>query len=335
MRKSVLFVIAGAGLVLTGCNASNHRYQTIPVDNPDLTIQTPAAPAQYPAPQATYRAPAPEIINTPAATQPQAPAASQVRRQYAPMTGVVSSGGVDSVSSPRRSQPTASADAASAGGTHIVKRGENPATIARKYRVSLSALMAANNLNAESAKRLRIGQKLVIPGASGASASRSSAAATVQAADNSPAVGNGQHRIRQGETPEVIARRYRVKVKDLMAANNLTEESARRLQIGQVLNIPGKSGAAASAASSQSATGTPAATASTAKDQTSQAPAAAQSAALDPLLMETDLLDITENTTYAAVAARYGIPEATLRALNGGTTETAILKGGVILVPKK
>ncbi len=329
MHKSILFAIAGAGLVLTGCNATNHRYQTIPVDNPEPAVQPPAP--RRPASQVQTPAPTPLAAETPA-PRLQVPAP---QRQYTPMTGAVSSGGVDSTPSRGAASLSDGGSGASTaqGGTHTVKRGENPATIARKYGVSLSALMAANNLTAESAKKLRIGQKLIIPARSSAPAGRDSRVSS--SSDNAPAVGNGQHRVRQGETPEVIARRYKVSVRALMAANNLTEESARRLQIGQILNIPGQTGSApAPAPRADNSSSAPAASPAASGVQTPAA-APAPAPATDPLLMETELLDITENTTYAAVAARFGIPEATLRALNGGTTENVIPKGGVILVPKR
>jgi LysM repeat protein len=44
------------------------------------------------------------------------------------------------------------------------------------------------------------------------------------------------HTVRGGETPAAIARRYNVKVEALMAANPRLD--ARRLQVGQALNIP-------------------------------------------------------------------------------------------------
>lgn len=44
--------------------------------------------------------------------------------------------------------------------------------------------------------------------------------------------------VKQGDVPSTIARRYSVTTADLLKANNLTEETARRVQIGQVLIIP-------------------------------------------------------------------------------------------------
>jgi LysM repeat protein len=46
------------------------------------------------------------------------------------------------------------------------------------------------------------------------------------------------HVVQQGEVPSVIARRYGVSTADLLKANGLTEETARRIQINQVLVIP-------------------------------------------------------------------------------------------------
>jgi len=50
---------------------------------------------------------------------------------------------------------------AAAGGVHVVRRGESAWSIARKYRVSLRALLSANGLNAKSV--LRPGQRLRLP----------------------------------------------------------------------------------------------------------------------------------------------------------------------------
>ena len=50
-------------------------------------------------------------------------------------------------------------------GTYIVKSGDNPWTISRKFRVKNNDLLAANGLNRSSV--LKIGQTLVIPQSSG------------------------------------------------------------------------------------------------------------------------------------------------------------------------
>src|SRR5437016_12581393 len=50
----------------------------------------------------------------------------------------------------------------SSGKTYIVKKGDNPVTIARKLKVSYDDLIALNHI--EDPHKLQIGQKLVIPG---------------------------------------------------------------------------------------------------------------------------------------------------------------------------
>ncbi len=58
---------------------------------------------------------------------------------------------------------TASANAAPADGTkfHIVAKGENPVSIAKKLKVSESDLLAINHI--DDPKKLQIGQKLIVP----------------------------------------------------------------------------------------------------------------------------------------------------------------------------
>ncbi len=49
----------------------------------------------------------------------------------------------------------------SSGKTYVVKKGDNPVTIARKLKVPYDELIALNHI--EDARKLRIGQKLLIP----------------------------------------------------------------------------------------------------------------------------------------------------------------------------
>jgi len=65
------------------------------------------------------------------------------------------------VSEPAGQSSASRQTAASSAKTHIVKSGESPYTIAKKYGVKLDALLSANP-NVDP-KRLRVGQTLVIP----------------------------------------------------------------------------------------------------------------------------------------------------------------------------
>lgn len=73
------------------------------------------------------------------------------------------------------SAPAVSRTSAPAGsGTrHTVQSGETPGGIAAKYGVSVNDLMSANNIS--DPRRMRLGQELIIPGASSSSSSSSAA----------------------------------------------------------------------------------------------------------------------------------------------------------------
>ena len=45
--------------------------------------------------------------------------------------------------------------------THVVAKGDNPYSLAKKYNITQAALMKANNI--DDPKKLKIGQTLVIP----------------------------------------------------------------------------------------------------------------------------------------------------------------------------
>jgi LysM repeat protein len=66
----------------------------------------------------------------------------------------------DHANAPSVAQATAGKPVAS-GKTYVVKKGDNPVTIARKLKVPYDDLMTLNHI--EDAHKLRIGQKLLIP----------------------------------------------------------------------------------------------------------------------------------------------------------------------------
>ncbi|MGH8455138.1 MAG: LysM peptidoglycan-binding domain-containing protein [Nevskiales bacterium] len=121
---------------------------------------------------------------------------------------------------------------------HKIARGQSLGGIARHYGVNVRDIQAANNLGAKT--RIRVGQLLKIPPRS---ESKPVASGVKPAPGSSPARAAASarpsglsHRVTQGQTLEVIARRYHTTVKAIMAANNLKDP--RRLRAGQVLVIP-------------------------------------------------------------------------------------------------
>lgn len=105
----------------------------------------------------------------------------------------------------RVAKVTRSEESPPADGRHTVKRGETLSRIAKKYGTTVQAIASANGI--ENYHRLRIGQVLSIPGEG----------YTVSSAST----GSGIHTVRRGETLSSISEKYRIKMTDLMAWNDI------------------------------------------------------------------------------------------------------------------
>ena len=114
---------------------------------------------------------------------------------------------------------------------HYVRQGETMGHIARKYRVSARLLQEANPR--VNPRRLRVGQRLVVP--TGGAISSSMAR---HMSDPKPAAGtntSGYHRVRWGETLSEIADEYGVSQRDLKAWNKLDAKGS--IRAGQRLRV--------------------------------------------------------------------------------------------------
>ena len=141
---------------------------------------------------------------------------------------------------------------------HVVYAGQRLTTIAKRYKVSVEAIRMANGLG--KAERLKVGEKLIIPGLDDPDGSKARALyppahptdTTVPAStrkdkddkddDDRDAPGGDSddgprtHKVYAGQRLESIAKRYKVTVDALCAANGITRRV--KLHAGQVLNIP-------------------------------------------------------------------------------------------------
>ncbi|CAN5390158.1 hypothetical protein BH24CHL10_BH24CHL10_08840 [soil metagenome] len=118
--------------------------------------------------------------------------------------------------------------------THVVKRGQNLTEIARRYDVTVSAIVRANEI--KNASRIYAGQRLAIPGTSPSAATKATKATKAP----KPAA-SATHKVARGEILTTIARAYSISVSALVKANGITNPS--RIYAGQRLTIPGKSAA--------------------------------------------------------------------------------------------
>ena len=125
---------------------------------------------------------------------------------------------------------TTVATAADAGNVYVVKAGDSLWKIAQNHHVNVSAIKQANSLSSDS---LKVGQKLKMPAATPASD-----VAATGFREPGTYTENGQmvHYVEMGESPAIVAKKYGVKVDELMKANNITDP--KRVQYGQRLVIP-------------------------------------------------------------------------------------------------
>jgi len=347
VRKSYLFAAAGAAVFLCGCPTTKitGNKTVIPAPMEDPVSVTPA------------------VATAPGAAEWQAPEIKKEEKtvaqpEFQPLTGVTSSGGIESTGAKSSKKAVKGGKAATAGGVYVVQSGDTPERIARKLRIRLSALMAANNLDQQSARRLQIGQKLTIPGSNYKVAPKKSAKVKKSTATATPATvdSEGKYTVQSGDTPERIARKHRVRLSELLKANNLDQQSARRLQIGQKLVIPGKAAAPKSEdvvppipyvenkSGDQVVTDTQVPVTGTADvkvkntetvTNTTTGTTVQSTTAIDAVDTDSDdqVIEITEATTAAELAQKYNVSADVISQKNSGKTEFP--KGELIFVPKK
>lgn len=133
----------------------------------------------------------------------------------------------------------AAAEPEPAAGTTIyeVRRGDTLSEIAVRAGTSVSRIKSLNNMGTD---RIRIGQKLIVPGEIAAADEEGA----VSRVDYDPAEYTATHTVRSGETVSGIAYRYGMSVPELLAVNEL--DDPRRLRAGAELSVkPAPAGAKA------------------------------------------------------------------------------------------
>ncbi len=109
---------------------------------------------------------------------------------------------------------------------HKVRRGETMGEIAERYGVGLSALRVANPR--VRPRRMRIGQRLVIPMGGAVRRARPIARAAVPP--------SGRHTVRRGDTLWIVSQRYGVTLTELRRWNDM-RPSATNIKVGQRLRV--------------------------------------------------------------------------------------------------
>ena len=119
--------------------------------------------------------------------------------------------------------------------SYTVVKGDTLYSISRKYSIAVKDLCSANGIGQDGV--IKVGQVLVIPSAGGTSSSapqEMSAAPAVRSYD--------VYTVQKGDTLYGIARKYGIKLPELLAMNNLDNNAT--IKIGQKLTVPGTVSAA-------------------------------------------------------------------------------------------
>lgn len=122
-----------------------------------------------------------------------------------------------------------------------VKKGDVLEKIARANGTTVSAIKEANQLKNE---RLSIGQVLRVPVSTKKNDSSATAKSTPKKASSTESTAKSSTKseptyyvIKNGDNPSKIAKQFQVKVGDLLKLNNMSEEKARNLKVGDKIRV--------------------------------------------------------------------------------------------------
>lgn len=110
---------------------------------------------------------------------------------------------------------------------YVIVRGDSLSVIARRFSTSVARLVSLNQLT--SSNRIQIGQRLLLPQASGGGQQLAFA--------SSEAAADGLYKVRRGDTVSVIASRFRTTEQELLNLNGIADRN--RIYPGQELRLPG------------------------------------------------------------------------------------------------
>lgn len=128
-----------------------------------------------------------------------------------------------------------------ADSSYIVKKGDTLYSISRKYQITVPELRAANNLSENDI--LKEGAKLIIPSADienavALSTKTSSKTEKKDTENKSQSYKTSTYTVQKGDTLYAIARKYGIKLNELLSLNNI--DSSSTIKAGQKLLVPGE-----------------------------------------------------------------------------------------------
>lgn len=217
---------------------------------------------------------------------------------------------------------------------YVIEAGDTIWSISQRYGVSMQEVLDRNGMTEESAGRIRVGQKIVLPrGASPAPArpparppvdSAAPKTAAPTPATPPPALTDGAYTVQAGDSLWTISRRYGTTIEAIRQANQLTSDLLRP---GQQLVIPGAAAVPAPPSSAPEPDAAP-----PRPPEGSAAPPAAPPAQAAGI-RKTETYYLEPNETLADVARKHGISLEELLRLNGMTDPNQVKSFEPVLVP--
>lgn len=114
-----------------------------------------------------------------------------------------------------------------------VKKGDALEKIARANGTTVDAIMKASSLATD---KLKVGQVLKVP-VNGVKAAAKPVVAAPKPAAAKVIADNGYYTLKAGDNPWKIAKQFNLKVDELLKLNNMDEERARSLKIGDRIRV--------------------------------------------------------------------------------------------------
>jgi LysM repeat protein len=217
-----IHVVVIGGMLLQGCkDTAKENANSTSTNEPGYASTTNTGPETMP--PVTVASLSNQVVTTQPGVQPPAMLQPAVAPQLQPALTAV--------------QPAPMAPAGE-GREYVIAAGDTLGAIARKHHVSLKTMMDANP--GVDPKKLRIGQKVQIPGATSGLAAAPGAAPALESVASDGSV----YVVKSGDTLGKIARIHSTSYKKIMALNDLKTTSIR---VGQKLKLPAPKPAGAEA----------------------------------------------------------------------------------------